>query len=161
MRTSETFYTSVVDAVIWSFCLVGTLALVLVGGDLVADLVKGTLASVRRPSFNVAVWMALAAFGCGLLFFGFGWLGRVTLSPEGMSAPRYSGARDFLRWSEIRSARPGNLSGWPCTLVSGGQPERVLYIMVIGSEKKRLIDRIAHFAGNDNTLVRYFVDRSV
>src|SRR5581483_7614577 len=95
MRTSETFYTSVVDAVIWSFCLVGTLALVLVGGDLVADLVKGTLASVRRPSFNVAVWMALAAFGCGLLFFGFGWLGRVTLSPEGMSAPRYSGARDF------------------------------------------------------------------
>nr|WP_298722089.1 hypothetical protein [uncultured Steroidobacter sp.] len=146
---SVTLYTSAKDCVIWS----GMLGGILLSGVVITAALNGEFSLSRIPQLS-ALGLVFALV-LGLLLFGFGWLGRVTVSPEGIEAPRFSGSRDFLAWNAIRRAIPGSISGWPCTMIAGGSPEKILYIMLIGDAKRGFIGVLREYAGADHVLTEH------
>jgi hypothetical protein len=152
MDTPEaTYFTSLRDSTWWSLRFV---VLLLVGVTLVAALTRG--APLQMPTLLAlaqgSVAILLFSLFLGLLLFCFGWMGRVTISEAGIEAPEYSGARSFITWEQIRSASRSSLSGWPCTIIKGGQPEKVLYRMVLGETKRKMIQTVSRYAGANNVL---------
>ena len=156
--SSETVhFTTARDCVIWAVKYLGSIML----GVYVFQSVSNQFKE-HHPTITVAgvlnVLVAVACFSVflGLLVFFFGWLGRVTISSEGVDAPKYSGLHQFIRWSEIAEVEPGSLSGWPCTVVRSRDAKVLLYLLVLGSEKSKMVDSIRRNAHADNPLVEYY-----
>lgn len=156
MDTLEaTYFTSLRDSIWWSLRFVVVLAVALA---LIAA-ISGRVTYSRLPSVISLAEGSVAVIGFsvffGLLLFSFGWMGRVTVSRSGIVAPEYSGARSFIAWRDIRTASNSSLSGWPCTIIVGGQPKKVLFLMVLGDRKSKMIESIRHCADAGNILVAY------
>lgn len=139
----ESYYTSLWDATVWSEYF---------RGDAHAVSLKGILTTL--------LVVICSGLFLGSLLFCFGWLGRVTISPEGLKAPLYSGRRVFLPWQELQTAQKGSLGGWPCILVAGADSRSPLYLMVLDA-KKRMIESVKAHAGATNVLSRYLVEHGV
>jgi hypothetical protein len=153
----RTFFTPLKDCVLWSGKLLSVIVLAAAAVGWVTRLIR------HQPIVNLAgslgqmlAFVVGAAVVVGLLVFFFGWLGRVTISKEGVEAPRYSGTQEYLRWGEIERAEPGSLSGWPCTLIFGHSGKGPLYLMVLGREKVDMIACILETAGAENPLTKYY-----
>jgi hypothetical protein len=62
-----------------------------------------------------------------------------------------------MAWQQIGSVSQGSLNGWPCTIITSSHlNKRVLYLMVLGTAKQRMIESIKEYAGADNVLVDYY-----
>ncbi|MBB6184756.1 hypothetical protein [Oleiagrimonas soli] len=115
--------------------------------------------SVSLSMHDVLTGAAVAvAFGVvlGSFVFLFGWMGRVTVTSEGIQAPRYSGFHDFVAWWDIGRVGSGNLSGWPCTIIQRKSGNASVYLMVSGDRRRALAEAIASAAPPSNPLAEYF-----
>ena len=128
----------------------------------------GVMVFIRRGRDSVTphfVFTALALTIGGVLLLGgaiflFGWLGRATITADGLKAPRYSGFHQFLPWADIQDVKAGSLNGWPCLIVSGIGSAPV-YLMQNGESKKAMARCICEYAGASNPLVEYFREHSI
>jgi hypothetical protein len=157
----ETFYTSVLDSMRWSTKVFGTLGIILIVVSAVSHLVNPAQEafSITRSLEGLLI-ISIAGACLGLLLFIFGWMGRVTISTSGVKAPFYSGKQGFLRWDEITNVAPGSLGGWPCTIISGSDARKPLYLMPLGGAKSLMIQCVARHADSRNPLAAYFESQS-
>jgi len=151
-------FTPVQDCIIWAIRYLGSVLIGVYVLGLITDQVRG-----RNVPLTIGGMLELVTFvlcisvALGVLVFFFGWLGRVTISSQGIEAPRYSGFHHFMHWSDVGGAQAGSLSGWPCTVVFSRGDKIAVYLMVLGREKLKMIEKIRHYAAADNPLVEYLL----
>jgi len=153
---ARTFYTSLADCLKWSVRLIG---IVLLGTLAVSWTVKAIKGQAIPEPLSVLGNMSLAlpvlSVVLGGLLFMFGWMGRVIVSRDGLSAPRYSGRRDFVHWTSIGRVESGSLNGWPCDVVVRPEPSPPLYVMVLGHQRRLMVEAISTVAPSGNPIRAY------
>jgi hypothetical protein len=153
----RTFFTSAKDCVLWTAKFLAVLFVLLAGFWWVQDFRRSAPVQVLgETAWEVLLLWVGASVAFGLLLFFFGWLGRVTISNEGIEGPLYSGAHRFIGWSDIDNVAAGSLNGWPCAVVRSRRTHMLVYIMVIGPAKTRMIECIRRYATADNPLSEYY-----
>lgn len=159
MNTSprRTFFTSPLDCIVWmGRLLFGLMAITAVAGWL-ASRVRGTPVAVTMSlGLKLLAFVTAASLIGGLLLFFFGWLGRVTLSSEGIQGPRYSGLKQFVPWSEVKHVEAGHLNGWPCAVVHSHGNRPPTYLMVNGRARANLVECIRELAPAANPLRDFY-----
>ena len=107
----RTFYTSPYDCVLWTGKLLFAVMVPAAAVGWLLGIVRGTpVAEPTALGLKILAFVFCASIVVGLLLFSFGWMGRVTLSAEGLKGPRYSGFHQFVPWSEMRKVEIGSLS---------------------------------------------------
>ena len=155
-RTDTPFYTPLADCLRWALRLMvvvvlGTAVLTTVGRAL-----NGCpMALTVKSALSMLLFAVVGGVALGLLLFFFGWLGRATVSSDGLKGPRYSGLHDFVSWSDVAGVEPGSLSGWPCIIVRRRSGKSPIYLMVVGQKKKDLARSVLSFAPPGNPLADY------
>jgi hypothetical protein len=155
---NRTFYTAPSDCVLWTGKLLFAVVIPVAAAGWLFGKVRGTpVADPVALGLNILAFVLCASIVVGLLLFSFGWMGRVTLSAEGLKGPRYSGFHQFVPWSEIRKVEAGSLNGWPCAVVLSGGKRGPTYVMVIGRARAKLIECIQDLAPATNPLREFYV----
>lgn len=158
--TEATYFTSLSDTIWWSLRFIVILVVATALGAAIAGLGMHRPPSLLSLGEGCVAVLLFSVF-LGLLLFCFGWMGRITVSDSGIKAPEYSGVRSFMAWQQIRTASRSTLSGWPCTVITGGQPSKVLYLMALGDRKREMIESIRRYADPNNVLVAYFNEHGI
>ncbi len=153
----RTFYTSPSDCVLWTGKLLFAVMIPAAAVGWLVGTVRGTpVAEPTMLGLKIFAFVLCASIVGGLLLFSFGWMGRVTLSAEGLKAPRYSGFHQFVPWSEMLRVEEGRLNGWTCAVVHSGENRAPTYVMVIGHEKAKLVQCIQELAPATNPLREFY-----
>jgi hypothetical protein len=156
-RESHTFFTSLRDCIFWTAKLLSVVILLTIVGTWITSAVRGrTFSSLNGDVLGLVAFIGIGSVVVGLAIFFFGWLGRVTVSPEGIEGPKYSGAHTFIAWSDMDRVEAGSLSGWPCAVVYARSKRTAIYVMVIGREKKTFVESVLQHADSENPLFRYY-----
>jgi hypothetical protein len=157
VHPQRTFYTGPLDCVIWTGKLLFTVVAVAAAVAWVVATMRGNpAADAIGLGFNILAFVFGASVVGGLLLFFFGWLGRVTISAEGVKGPRYSGLHQFVPWSDVKDVESGSLNGWPCAVVYSRRARSPTYVMVIGRGQTRLVECIRELAPADNPLRTFY-----
>lgn len=156
-RIQRTFYTSLLDCVSWTAKLLFTVVTVAAVATWLIAMMRGTPAAEPIAlGLKILAFVFCASVVGGLLLFSFGWLGRVTISAEGVKGPRYSGIHQFVPWSEVELVEAGSLNGWPCAVVHSRGQRPPTYVMVNGRARATLVECIQELAPATNPLRNFY-----
>jgi hypothetical protein len=83
-------------------------------------------------------------------------IGSCQISPEGLAARTYEGARQFIAWEDVASVRISQARGMPALVVIPKSSGKGVWIYTLGANRPEIYEHLCRCAGSEHVLTRCF-----